>query len=141
MPMDWICGLLGGLMIGTAAAIYLLGDGRIMGASGVIAGLWQSVGSVVWQGRALFIAGVVVVPGLAAYLAGGADTHATINPLLLIVAGLLVGYGTRLGNGCTSGHGVCGMSRLSPRGIAATATFVGTGVIVMFIARHVLGVI
>ncbi|WP_214650036.1 YeeE/YedE family protein [Palleronia pontilimi] len=141
IPMDWICGLLGGLMIGTAAAIYLLGDGRIMGASGVIAGLWQSVGSVVWQGRALFIAGVVVVPGLAAYLAGGADTHATINPLLLIVAGLLVGYGTRLGNGCTSGHGVCGMSRLSPRGIAATATFVGTGVIVMFIARHVLGVI
>ncbi|SEM73653.1 hypothetical protein SAMN04488012_10680 [Palleronia salina] len=141
IPMDWIYGLLGGLMIGIAAAIYLLGDGRIMGASGVIAGLWQSVGSTVWQGRALFVVGLVGAPAIAAWAMGGAETNATTNPVLLVLAGLLVGYGTRLGNGCTSGHGVCGMSRLSPRGIAATVTFVAVGVVVMAVGRHVLGVI
>ncbi len=141
MEQDWINGLIGGGIIGLAGAIYLLANGRIMGASGIIGGLVDgSAGSHAGE-RVAFIAGLVAVPGLIALVVGAPDTHATGNIALLVAAGLLVGVGTRLANGCTSGHGVCGISRLSLRGIVATVFYIGAGGITMVLLRHVLGVI
>lgn len=140
MPLDWLFGLIGGLMIGSAAALLLLGDGRIMGASGIIAGLLDGVGDATWRSRATFVAALIVVPALAAFASGGADTHATSNLWLLLTGGLLVGYGTRLGNGCTSGHGVCGISRASRRGFFATCTFVAVAVLTYALLFQVAGV-
>jgi uncharacterized membrane protein YedE/YeeE len=141
IEQDWIWGLVGGLMIGSAAALYLLVNGRIMGASGIIGGLVDRSG---WEGgaeRAAFLAGLVLVPMLVVPLYETVDTHITQNLAVVIVAGLLVGVGTRLANGCTSGHGVCGISRLSLRGIVATVFYLLGGALVMALARHVLGVI
>jgi uncharacterized membrane protein YedE/YeeE len=141
IEQDWIWGLVGGLMIGSAAALYLLVNGRIMGASGIIGGLVDRSG---WEGgteRAAFLAGLVLVPMLVVPLYETVDTHITPNLAVVIVAGLLVGVGTRLANGCTSGHGVCGISRLSLRGIVATVFYLLGGALVMALARHVLGVI
>lgn len=141
MPMDWILGLAGGAVIGTAAALFLLINGQIMGASGIIGGLVDGSGRRDWAERAALIAGLVIVPALAAMLMGGAETHLTANWGVVIIAGLLVGIGTRLANGCTSGHGVCGISRLSLRGIVATAFYIGAGGLTVVIFKHVLGVI
>lgn len=138
MQTDWILGLAGGLMIGGAAASYLLVNGRIMGASGIIGGLVDGTGRDSLAERLSFLAGLIAVPALAAWLAGGADTHLTGNWVVIAVAGLLVGLGTRLANGCTSGHGVCGISRLSLRGIVATVFYIGAGGLVMAAARHLL---
>jgi hypothetical protein len=142
MPIDWILGLLGGLMIGTAAALFLLGNGRIMGASGILGGLLDGSGKQDSGERLWFLGGLIGVPAIVAALTGGAlSTHATSNAALLIGAGLLVGIGTRLANGCTSGHGVCGMSRLSPRALVATAMYVLAGMVTVAILRHGLGVL
>lgn len=141
MPLDWILGLAGGAVIGTAAALFLLINGQIMGASGIIGGLVDGSGRRDWAERAALIAGLVIVPALAAVLMGGAETHLTANWGVVIIAGLLVGIGTRLANGCTSGHGVCGISRLSLRGIVATAFYIGAGGLTVVIFKHVLGVI
>ena len=141
MPLDWILGLAGGVLIGTAAAIYLLVNGRVMGASGIIGGLVDGSGRHEWFERSALIAGLLVVPGILAFVIGGAETHLTTNWAVIIVAGLLVGVGTRLANGCTSGHGVCGISRLSLRGIVATAFYIGAGGLTVVVFKHVLGVI
>jgi uncharacterized membrane protein YedE/YeeE len=131
----------GGLTIGMAAAVYLLVNGRIMGASGILGALADGSAQATLKERASFIAGLVIAPGaLVLVLPGEADTHVTSSPFLLVAAGLLVGLGTRLANGCTSGHGVCGISRLSLRGIVATAFYIGAGGLTVVIFRHVLGV-
>lgn len=142
IEMDWVWGLVGGLMIGSAAAIFLLGNGRIMGASGIIGGLVDRSGLSNWQERAAFLAALVVVPALMLPLYDvPVTTNITNNMALVVAAGLLVGIGTRLANGCTSGHGVCGISRFSLRGIVATVFYLLAGGIAMVLFRHVLGVI
>jgi len=142
METDWIWGLVGGLMIGTSAAIYLLGNGKVMGASGIIGGLVDRSGLDTWAERAAFLAALVVVPALMLPLYNvPVTTNITSNAAIIIAAGLLVGIGTRLANGCTSGHGVCGISRLSLRGIVATVFYLLAGGIVMALFRHVWGLI
>ena len=139
MVTDWLWGLVGGLMIGSAAAVYLLFNGRIMGASGVIGGLIDGTDRAIWAERLAFLAGLIVLPLLMAQAGVTADTNLTGNFAVIVAAGLLVGLGTRLANGCTSGHGVCGISRLSLRGIVATVFYVLAGGLVMVLFRHVLG--
>ncbi|MAQ84187.1 YeeE/YedE family protein [Psychromarinibacter halotolerans] len=141
MEMDWIWGLVGGLMIGSAAALFLLVNGRIMGASGILGGLVDGSGRSNWTERAAFIAGLVIVPLLMLPLYTEVDTHISTNPAVLIGAGLLVGVGTRLANGCTSGHGVCGISRFSLRGIVATVFYLIAGGVSVLLFKHILGVI
>ncbi len=136
----WGYGLLGGLMIGSAAAIFLLFNGKIMGASGIVGGLVDGSGRNTWGERLLFIAGLVGAPALLGLFTKLPETNVTNNIELLIVAGLLVGIGTRLGSGCTSGHGVCGISRLSVRSIIATLVYIGAGAAIIVIART-LGVL
>ncbi len=138
---DWAWGFAGGLMIGCAAAIFLLFNGRIMGASGIIGQLIDRTGLGNWTERVAFLAGLIGVPALLAWGFGGSQTNLTGNWLVIIVAGVLVGVGTRLANGCTSGHGVCGISRLSLRGIVATVFYIVAGGLTMALLRHVLGVI
>lgn len=140
MNPDWIWGFCGGLMIGLAAAAYLLFNGRIMGASGIIGGLLDRSGWETWAERLAFLAGLVLLPWGLGRLTG-AQTHLTGNWAWVILGGLLVGLGTRLANGCTSGHGVCGISRLSLRGIVATVFYVLAGGITMAVLRHLLGVL
>ncbi len=142
IPQDWIWGLVGGLMIGSAAALYLLVNGRIMGASGILGGLVDRSGWATAAERIAFIAGLVAVPAVMAPLVWGhVSTNISQNPAVIVAAGLLVGIGTRLANGCTSGHGVCGISRFSLRGIVATVFYLLAGGITMVVFRHVLGVI
>ena len=140
MQTDWIWGLLGGGLIGTAAAIYLLVNGRVMGASGIVGGLVDGSAGNAWQERAAFLVGLIAVPAVFVFFAGG-ETHLTANPLVVIAGGLLVGMGTRIANGCTSGHGVCGISRLSLRGIVATVFYIGAGGLTVVLFKHILGVI
>ena len=129
-------------MIGVAAAVYLLVNGRVMGASGIIGGLVDGSGRDGAGERLSFLAALVGVPLVVAHLFGLVPaTAATGNLAALITAGLLVGLGTRLANGCTSGHGVCGISRLSLRGIVASLAYVLAGAATMALARHLLGVI
>lgn len=141
MPTDWIQGLFGGSLIGLAAALYLLVNGRIMGASGIIGGLVDGTARSAWKERTALIAGLVLVPAVIAAVQGGAQTHATSNLVILGIAGLLVGLGTRIANGCTSGHGVCGISRLSLRGIVATIFYIAAGGLTVVVFKHALGVI
>lgn len=142
IEQSYIFGLLGGLIIGTAAALYLLGNGRIMGASGIIGGLVDGSGRTQWRDRVLFLLGLIGAPWLALFVMNmPAQTNVTSNPAVLIAAGLLVGLGTRLANGCTSGHGVCGISRLSLRGLAATVCYLLAGGLSVLVFKHILGVI
>lgn len=140
MQIDWIWGLSGGLMIGAAAAFYLLVNGRVMGASGILGGLIDGTARSVAGERLAFLAGLIAVPGLLVVFNGGASTHITQNAGLVIAAGLLVGVGTRLANGCTSGHGVCGISRLSLRGIFATCLYILAGAVTIVALRQIVGV-
>ncbi len=134
-----ISGLIGGILIGAASVLLLIANGRIAGISGIVGGLLTPrAGELAW--RALFVLGLVL--GGIVWQLGSArplplDFQASTP--VMIIAGLLVGFGTRLGSGCTSGHGICGISRLSARSIAATLVFMASGVITVFIARHVLG--
>ncbi len=141
MQTDWIWGLFGGGLIGTAAAIFLLVNGRIMGASGIIGGLVDGSGRSSAAERIALLAGLVLVPAVLALIMGGAETHLTPNLAVVVAGGLLVGVGTRIANGCTSGHGVCGISRLSLRGIVATVFYIGAGGLTVVIFKHLLGVI
>jgi uncharacterized membrane protein YedE/YeeE len=138
---DWTFGLIGGLMIGLAAVVFLAVNGRIMGASGILGGLVDGTGAANIGERAAFLAALVGAPAIAALVWGAPPTNATTNIGLLVTAGLLVGLGTRIGNGCTSGHGVCGMSRLSMRSIVATLFYLFAGGATMIVARHILGII
>lgn len=142
MHIEWIYGLAGGLVIGLAGAIFLLVNGRIMGASGLIGGLVDRSGWHDAAERLAFLAGLILAPAVAVWGFGvPAETHLTGNLVVVAAAGLLVGVGTRLANGCTSGHGVCGISRLSMRGIAATVFYIAAGGLTVVLFRHVLGVI
>ena len=140
MTVDWNAftpwsSLAGGALIGLAAAMLALLNGRIAGISGVLGGLLKPVsGDISW--RVAFVAGLLSAPLL--YLLVGKLPHPQIDAgyAALVVAGLLVGVGTRYGSGCTSGHGVCGLSRLSGRSLAATAAFMGAGFITVFVTRH-----
>lgn len=138
---EWLWGLAGGLMIGCAAALYLLVNGRIMGASGIVGGLIDGTGRSTATERAAFLAGLLIVPALMAWVSGGAQTNMTGNVAVILAAGLLVGVGTRLANGCTSGHGVCGISRLSLRGLVATLIYLLAGAMMMAVARHLWGIV
>lgn len=138
---DFAKGFLGGLMIGGAAAMYLLINGRIMGASGIVGSLVDGTARDTATEKLAFLAGLIGVPAVLSLVFTGATTHLTPNWAIIIIAGLLVGVGTRLANGCTSGHGICGMSRLSLRGIVATVFYILAGGIVMAVLRHVLGVL
>ncbi|QOL80993.1 YeeE/YedE family protein [Pseudooceanicola spongiae] len=139
MDIDWIYGLIGGALIGTGGAVYLLGNGRIMGASGIIGGVVDGSGRSNMAERVLFLAGMVLVPLLLSFTVQRPDTHVTSNVWALVAAGLLVGVGTRIANGCTSGHGVCGISRLSLRGIVATVFYILAGGLSIVFFRHILG--
>lgn len=141
LQADWIWGFVGGLMIGGAAAIYLLVNGRVMGASGILGEIVDGSGMGTAAERLAFIFGCIAVPPLLLPIYAEVDTRLTETPWVIVVAGLLVGLGTRMANGCTSGHGVCGMSRLAPRGIAATALYLLAGAVVLYVFRHLLGVI
>jgi hypothetical protein len=140
-PQEWIFGLLGGLMIGVAAAVLLLFNARIMGASGILGGLVESSSQRNLIERLVFVAGLIGAPALAVAVTGVPEVHVSGDLPLMIVAGLLVGYGTRLANGCTSGHGVCGMSRFSTRSIAATVVYLAAGAITYYLAHHILGAV
>ena len=130
---------LGGMAIGASASLLLLAHGRILGVSGIVGGLLPPVpGDSAW--RLWFLAGVLALGGVAAVVAPEAFTYGIDRSLgAVAVAGLLVGVGTRMGGGCTSGHGVCGISRLSPRSLAATAVFMVTGGLTVFVVQHLLG--
>ena len=129
--------LAGGLLVGLAAALLLLFNGRVAGISGIVGGLVRPArGDVTW--RAAFVAGLVVAPLAWALFAALPRLHVQATTPVLLAAGLLVGFGTRLGSGCTSGHGVCGLSRGSPRSLAATLAFMAAGFAVVFVVRHLL---
>ena len=141
MTIDWTSftpgpALAGGIILGIAAALYVLINGRILGISGILGGLIGPKRTD-WLWRASFVLGL-----LTAYLWGKyvfqMNTTAVIDAdyLTLIIAGLLVGFGARYGSGCTSGHGICGLSRLSPRSLLATLTFMGCGFLVVYLVRH-----
>ena len=131
--------LFGGLMIGAATIVLLLGIGRIAGISGIAAHLLKPEKVELWQ--VLFIVGLIMSPLLCQVVMPLPKVEVTSSLPLLIGAGLLVGFGTRLGSGCTSGHGICGNARLSPRSMAATITFMLFGVVTVYIGRHIFSVI
>ncbi|MQB13153.1 YeeE/YedE family protein (plasmid) [Neorhizobium sp. DAR64861/K0K2] len=131
--------LTGGLLIGLSAGLYLLLNGRIAGISGLTASMlgWTGGGQT---GLAIgFVSGILAGAAIAFNLIREADVVITGSPVLLIAGGLLVGFGTRLGSGCTSGHGVCGLARLSPRSLIATATFMVIAAATVFVTRHLIG--
>ena len=128
----------GGILIGVAAAMLLLFNGRIAGISGIVGGLLRPRrGDIAW--RVAFVLGLLAAPALYSLVSSLPDVRIDANAFSLIVAGLLVGLGTRYGSGCTSGHGVCGLSRLSTRSLVATVTFMAAGFATVFMLRHVLG--
>ncbi len=143
MTIDWNSftpwtALSGGALIGIAAAMFVLLNGRIAGISGVLGGLLTPHrGDVAW--RVAFVGGLIVAPLLYTVLFGRPTALIDTSYGALVVAGLLVGVGTRYGSGCTSGHGVCGLSRLSPRSLAATGTFMAAGFATVYVIRHSLG--
>jgi uncharacterized protein len=133
-----VSGLIGGLLIGLAAALLLLINGRISGISGIVGGLVAPKSSDTgW--RIAFVAGLLLGAVAYALATGGAITITMqVSVPVLVAAGLLVGFGTRLSSGCTSGHGVCGIARLSKRSIVATSVFFGVAMLTVFLTRHVI---
>lgn len=143
MMIDWNnftpwTSLAGGVLIGLATAMFLLFNGRIAGISGIVGGLLRPVaGDVGW--RIAFVLGLVLAPVAYSLTAPLPAVRVEASSTLLVVAGLLVGIGTRYGSGCTSGHGVCGLSRRSPRSLVATAAFMLAGIATVFVVRHLIG--
>lgn len=139
-PLPPLTAIAGGLLIGSAAALFLILTGRIAGVSGMAsAATRMSSGNMPRSQAAAFLLGLPIGTALVATFVRRPDVVVTSSVSVLIIAGLLVGFGTRLGNGCTSGHGVCGVARLSPRSLAATATFMVSAAATVFIARHAVG--
>ena len=142
MSVDWNAftpwsSLFGGMLIGLAAAMFVLLNGRVAGISGVLGGLLMPLrGDVLW--RVAFVGGIVIAPLIYSLFSVLPPVQIDADYAALITAGVLVGVGTRYGAGCTSGHGVCGLSRLSLRSLAATVTFMGAGFATVFFLRHVL---
>jgi uncharacterized membrane protein YedE/YeeE len=143
MSIDWPnftpwISLTGGLLIGLAAVMLLLFNGRIAGISGIVGGLLNPTrGDMAW--RIAFVTGLVISPLLFALAAPLPEVRVEASYPVLLIAGLLVGIGTRYGSGCTSGHGVCGLSRRSPRSMAATIAFMSAGFVTVYIVRHLTG--
>jgi hypothetical protein len=133
---DWVGGFGGGALVGLASVALLALDGRIAGVSGILGGLLSSPGDRSW--RLAFLAGLPLGAGIVAALAGGLPQQMPGSSGLLVIAGLLVGFGTRLGAGCTSGHGICGLARRSPRSLVATLTFIAAGMLTVFIVRQLM---
>lgn len=132
--------LIGGTLIGLASVLLMLVLGRVMGATGVLAGFMQPGSPRDWAWRAALLAGMVTAPGLMLLTTGQMPTiDVPVSTPMLIVGGILVGIGVTYGSGCTSGHGVCGMARLSPRSIAATLTFMLFTGVTVYVLRHVIG--
>ncbi len=145
MNIDWAhftpwTSLTGGVLLGIAAALFILINGRILGISGILGGLLPpKAGDTVW--RVAFLLGMAAAPALYFLLAPADLIQAPrieTGPGMIIVAGLLVGLGTRYGSGCTSGHGVCGIARMSPRSLVATATFMAAGFATVLVMRHLI---
>jgi uncharacterized membrane protein YedE/YeeE len=130
---------IGGVLIGLSATVLWLANGRIAGVSGIVGSLWTPrSGDITW--RIAFLIGLIAAPAVY-WMAGGELPPITVSvpwPVIMM-AGLLVGFGTRLGGGCTSGHGVCGLARLSPRSLVATGSFMATAIVTSFILRHLIG--
>jgi uncharacterized protein len=142
MTIDWNHftpwpSLAGGVMLGTASALFILLSGRLLGISGIMGGLLSPrAGDSSW--RISFLAGLLVAPTVWSLFAAPHEFRIEASGSVLLAAGLLVGWGTRYGSGCTSGHGVCGLSRLSPRSLAATLAFMLAGFATVFVVRHLL---
>jgi uncharacterized membrane protein YedE/YeeE len=142
MTIDWMhftpwLSLAGGAMLGAASAMFILFNGRIAGISGIVGGLLHPLkGDRTW--RLAFIAGLVASPLVYGVFAAMPEIRIEASPLVLIAAGLCVGIGTRYGAGCTSGHGICGLSRFSLRSLVATLSFMATGFATVFVVRHLL---
>jgi uncharacterized membrane protein YedE/YeeE len=142
MNIDWNhftpwSALAGGLLLGLAASLFILLNGRILGISGIVGGLLRpKKGDLGW--RLSFLLGMLAAPLLYLLAAGNIPARIDAGGGMVVIAGLLVGVGTRYGAGCTSGHGVCGLSRLSVRSLVATLAFMGAGFVTVFAARHVL---
>ena len=133
-------GLIGGLMIGAGALLLLLCNGRIAGISGIMGNLFANARETGW--RLAFLVGLVAAPFIWLMATGGSYIiEITDSVLLLVAGGLLVGFGTRMGSGCTSGHGVCGLGRASPRSITATLIFIGIAMVTVYVMRHVIGAV
>ncbi|MBS6360002.1 YeeE/YedE family protein [Burkholderia sp.] len=143
MMIDWNnftpwTSLAGGLMIGIATALFLVFNGRIAGISGIVGGLLTPArGDIAW--RLAFVGGLVLSPLVFSSIAPLPQVHIEAGYPVLILAGLLVGIGTRYGSGCTSGHGVCGLSRRSPRSMVATVAFMFAGFVTVYVVRHLVG--
>ncbi len=143
MMIDWAnftpwASLAGGALIGLAAALFVLFNGRIAGISGILGGLLQwPKGDIAW--RIAFLLGLVGAPLAYSLFLPLPTVRIDADTVTLVAAGLLVGVGTRYGSGCTSGHGVCGLSRLSPRSLVATLTFMAAGFVTVFVVRHLIG--
>ena len=142
MTIDWIhftpwTSLAGGVLLGIASALFILLNGRVLGVSGILGSLLRpQKGDTGW--RLFFLAGLLVAPTLWALFSPAVVPRIAAGWPVLMIAGLLVGWGTRYGSGCTSGHGVCGLSRLSPRSLVATLAFMGAGFVTVLLARHLL---
>lgn len=143
MTIDWVSfspwsAIAGGLLIGTAVALFALLNGRIAGVSGIVAGLLEPVrGDIAW--RAAFVIGLLASASFHAVFAATPVPRIDAGQGALVLAGLLVGFGTRYGAGCTSGHGVCGLSRGSRRSLVAAAVFTTSGIVTVYVLRHVVG--
>ncbi|HXL84069.1 MAG TPA: YeeE/YedE family protein [Casimicrobiaceae bacterium] len=142
MNIDWInftpwSAAIGGAVIGLAAALLVLVNGRVAGISGIVGGMLQPrADDFGW--RLAFVAGLLLAPVVYAMVAAFPSATIAASYPVLIVAGLLVGIGTRFAGGCTSGHGVCGLSRLSPRSLVATLAFMAAGFVTVFVVRHAI---
>lgn len=142
MLIDWTlftpwAALAGGVLLGLASALFVLLNGRVLGISGIVGGLLRPrAGDIGW--RLAFLLGMLVAPSLYWLVVGPTQPRIDANWGMVVIAGLLVGVGTRYGSGCTSGHGVCGLSRMSPRSLVATLTFMGAGFVTVFLIRHAL---
>jgi uncharacterized membrane protein YedE/YeeE len=141
MTIDWthftpMTALIGGLLIGLSAALLLLLNGRVAGISGIVGGVLQRHRSGDFAWRVAFALGLILAPMLYLGFAALPESRIDADGAVLALAGVLVGFGSRYGSGCTSGHGVCGISRLSLRSVVATATFMGTGFVTVFAVRH-----
>ena len=144
MVIDWLSftpipSLLGGIILGVAAALYVLLHGRILGISGIVSGLLHpKLADSAW--RLSLVLGLISAPFLAALFFGIIPVvEIDSGWLAIVIAGLLVGFGAQYGSGCTSGHGICGLSRLSPRSLVATLAFMSAGFVIVFIIRHMIG--
>ena len=138
MEASWIAGLIGGLLIGLSATVLLAFNGRIAGISGMVNGALTFAQAEQW--RWWFLGGMLGGGALYEYVLAPQPTPtSSFAPWAMLMGGFIVGFGTRMGNGCTSGHGVCGLGRLSGRSLAAVITFMVTAAITVFITRHVIG--